>query len=109
MVNDVYAGDSDQTPGAAAAATRIDARIVVQADPDPDALARIAGIASLTNVAPVSASVVTTRRGQLTVVLEFSDITEAIADLVRRKLAQLTCVTRAECRPTTRSERRRGS
>lgn len=109
MANDVYAGDSDQRPGATPLAPRIDARITVEADPDPDALARIAGIASLTNVAPVAASLTTTRAGPLTVVLEFSDITEAIADLVRRKLAQLTCVTRADCRTIARSEQRPAS
>jgi hypothetical protein len=95
-VRDVYAGDDDQARASVDGVPRTDVLFVVEADPDPDALARIAGVVGLANQAPAGGRIVTGPSGRLTVSLEIADVPEATRDLIRRKLLQLTCVTAAD-------------
>lgn len=102
-MRDVYAGDDDQGRATTELAPRSDVLFVVQADADPDALARIAGVISLANLAPTSGSILTGPSGRLTVSLEVRGVAATAGDLIRRKLLQLTCVTAAEALAVSRS------
>ena len=106
MVSDVYAGDSDQPAAVAPTSVIVDARFRINADTDPTALARIAGILSLANTAPCEGSIATMPTGQLAIVLELRELPQPVPDLILRKLAQLTCVIGAECEVVERSATR---
>jgi acetolactate synthase regulatory subunit len=87
-VADVYAGDTAAAqrtlPGAVFA-------YEISADPEPDVLARVAGICNLANVAPRQVKLTRdTDEVRISVQLDF--ISDATADSIRRKLQQLTCV-----------------
>lgn len=93
---DVYTGDDDQGPTAANRAAPVHVLIVIEADPDPDALCRITGITSLGNCAPFAGQMTTMPDGNLAITLEFLAVSSSTLDLIRRKLAQLTCVTKVQ-------------
>ena len=88
-VADVYAGD--------AGAQRADDGVrtlflfVIEADPQPDVLLRVAMIFNLANVAPRSVRFQRQSEGNATIEIVMPVLGGAQADLLRRKLEQLTC------------------
>ena len=87
---DVYAGDT----------TALDAPtgrpahhclFVIEAECEPDVLARVAGIFNIANVAPQSANLVRRSPSVLTISVAI-EIGQTTAESIRRKLEQLTCV-----------------
>lgn len=101
-MRDVYAGDDDHSR-ARPDASLSDVLFIIEADPNPDVLGRIAGVVGLTNRAPVSGQMITGPSGRLSVTLEVQDVPQATQELVRRKLLQLTCVTAADAHVVHRS------
>jgi hypothetical protein len=92
MTADVYAGDDDLRGGARpTAATRFLFRI--ECDAEPDALGRICNQLNFANAAPWRLELVTAESGLL-VDVELRDIATELAEFIRRKLLQQTCVTR---------------
>ncbi len=87
-VADVYAAD---TATAVHATAGVVYAFDILADIEPDALARIAGVCVVANVAPRHMNLVRVA-DQIQVHIELCGITTATADSIRRKLAQLTCV-----------------
>ena len=96
-VSDVYAGDDDLRATGPDGPVTADVLFVLEADPDPDALARITAILALTNQPPAGASLMTTDSGNLLVSIEVRAVRLDASELIRRKLAQLTCVSSAKC------------
>ncbi len=92
---DVYAGDDALRGATPPSPASIRARFVVEADPDPDALPRIAALVAFANRAPCAGDLRVRADGGLVVTLEVDDAPAASAELIVRKLAQLTCVRRA--------------
>lgn len=72
----------------------------ITADADADGFARVASIFNLANTAP--RSVVLRRAEDDTVYMDVTigPLKEMIADMIRRKTGQLTCVTSVEMRST---------
>ena len=66
-------------------------RYEIEADADTDALVRITNQLNFANTAPWALMLATTGEC-LTVDVELRDITETLADYIRRKLLQQTCV-----------------
>jgi len=96
-VADVYAADTaqDRADGGADATCYV---YRLQADPDPDVLARVAGVCNLANVAPRRVALARAADQQLSIEIELEGISGATADSIRRKLLQLTCVTDVDLR-----------
>lgn len=90
-IADVYAGDVASTGASRASAAQVFA-YRVEADAEPDVLARIAGICNLANVAPRRVTLDRLDRVSVLVEIELDGISAATADSIRRKLLQLTCV-----------------
>ena len=91
-IADVYAGDLAQSRAAALDSAQVFA-YRIEADAEPDVLARIAGICNLANVAPRRVSLDRFERASVLVEIDLDGISIATADSIRRKLLQLTCVT----------------
>lgn len=87
-VADVYAADTATAVHAAAGSMFA---YDIRADVEPDALARIAGVCLVANVAPRHMNLAR-MAGEIQVHIELCAITAATADSIRRKLSQLTCV-----------------
>ena len=101
MTRDVYAGDEDLR---SAAPSHGDSRIlfIVTADPESDSLARISAIIAMTNLPPSSGSIATDSAGRLITTIEVRGCSSTTAELLRRKLQQLTCVIGAEFVPVAK-------
>ena len=91
-IADVYAGDLAQSGATAISVARVFA-YRIEADAEPDVLARIAGICNLANVAPRRVNLDRDERGVVIVEVDLDGISASTADSIRRKLLQLTCVT----------------
>jgi hypothetical protein len=93
---DVYAGDiAAVAPLTATGSTVFLFRIA--ADADADVFARVASVFNIGNVAPQRASLWQAAHGQvhISIAVELSSATTA--DLIRRKLEQLTCTLSVDC------------
>jgi len=88
-VADVYAGDT--TPADAETATTNVYVFTLEADAAPDVLVRVAGVFNLANVGPLSVSLRRTPSEQVNISVAIALTSAAKADMIRRKLAQLTC------------------
>jgi len=101
MTRDVYAGDEDLR---SAAPSHSDSTIlfIVIADPDSNSLARISAIIAMTNLPPSGGSIVTDSSGQLITTIEVRGCSSSTAELLKRKLEQLTCVIEAEFIPVAK-------
>jgi hypothetical protein len=89
---DVYAGDmanADRTDGCAAAAYMF----AVRAEAEPSAFARVANVFNIANVAPRSAQLRRELGGDLVIAVVIDLTGDSTAEMIRRKLEQLTCVT----------------
>jgi hypothetical protein len=95
LTADVYAGDI--TTIHLAADTRSTMYCFrVKADPEPDVLARVAGIFNIANAAPYRATLLRDSPDvvNMSVAIELSGA--IMADMIRRKLEQLICVISVE-------------
>ena len=90
-IADVYAGDIAQSGGPAISAAQVFA-FRIEADAEPDVLARIAGICNLANSPPRRVVLERTARGEVLMEIDLDGISSHTADSIRRKLLQLTCV-----------------
>jgi len=70
----------------------------ITADADPDVLSRVAGAFNFANKAPSAASLREHTANRVVIEVQMRDLSALIADLIRRKLLQLTCVADVELR-----------
>ncbi len=96
MVADVYAGDDNQAWDPADGTGISSVLFLIEADPDADALCRVANVISLTNRLPTAAKLVTTLTGRVVITIRLRAVTAEKTDCLLRKLNQLTCVVRAD-------------
>jgi len=89
---DVYANDDDSPPSDSTTSVLF----IVIADAEPDALARVASIARLGNIAPAAGSFVTRSDGTIMISMELHGLPRATIEYLRRKLEQLSTVHRAD-------------
>jgi hypothetical protein len=92
---DVYAGDMPNPDPSSECRENL-FLFAIEADAEPDVLARVANLFNLTNVAPLSAKLHRESFERVTIVVEMELISASTADLIRRKLAQLTCIISVE-------------
>jgi hypothetical protein len=102
---DVYLGDLSTASGSLPLV-----RVVfdVRADADPGALPRVAATLALGNVAPQRFDCAQVAPGQLLITAWLDGITEASAELILRKLQQLSIVIEATLSSEDRAARVRG-
>ena len=91
-IADVYAGDLAQSRASALDSAQAFA-YRIEADAEPDVLARIAGICNLANSPPRRVALERTAGGGVLMEIDLDGISSHTADSIRRKLLQLTCVT----------------
>jgi hypothetical protein len=96
MTADVYAGDDDLRAGRRRTAPTTRFRYRIEADADPDALGRICNQLSFANAPPWRLTLETAADGRVVVTAELRDIPETLAESIRRKLLQQTCVVAVE-------------
>lgn len=71
----------------------------ISADAQPDVLLRIAGVLNFANQAPWNLSMRVSGVEEVMIETALRDVTAVLADMIRRKLTQLTCVVSVEMRP----------
>jgi hypothetical protein len=88
---DVYADDIASV-GAPGGRSHAAYSFAVEADADPDAFARVAGVLTVSNLLP--RAVTLRREGQdlVSMAIKIGPLGHVMADMIRRKLLQLTCV-----------------
>jgi len=89
-VADVYAGDAGAQCRDEGVGTLF--LFVIEADPEPDVLARVAMIFNIANVAPRSVKFQRKSEGNVAMTVAIPLVGGVQADMIRRKLEQLTCV-----------------
>jgi phage-related baseplate assembly protein len=92
---DVYEGDTPSPDLSSEDATNV-FLFAIEAEAEPDVLARVANLFNLTNVAPLTANLRRESSERVTILVEMELISASTADLIRRKLAQLTCIISVE-------------
>lgn len=92
---DVYAGDM-AAPGLSSGPATIVYLYAIEADAEPDVLARVANLLNLANKVPLSASLQRKSFERVHIAVEMERISATTADMIRRKLMQLTCVIEVE-------------
>jgi hypothetical protein len=65
----------------------------IEADPEPDVLARVANLFLLGNMAPLNANLRRAPEGLVIISIEIGPMESNSAEMIRRKIAQLTCVS----------------
>jgi hypothetical protein len=90
-VADVYAADTALNTGVRAVVTGTFS-FSIEADADPDILSKVANQFNLANVPPSRASYARQAEGLAHIEVEMQGISATIADLIGRKLAQLSSV-----------------
>ena len=95
----VYAADDALRDGHGI--TRLHRRFeyTVTADPDPDVLSRVANQFNFSNTPPWRVQLARDEAGLVVLQIEMCDIAASVADSIRRKLLQLTCVVEVTLRP----------
>ena len=96
MTADVYAGDDDLRAGRRRSLPASRFRFRIEADAEADALGRICNQLSFANTPPWSLTLETAADGRLLVTAELRGIPDTLAESIRRKLLQQTCVVAAE-------------
>jgi hypothetical protein len=92
---DVYAGDTASHERSSEHATNV-FLFAIEAEAEPDVLARVANLFNLANVAPLSAHLHRESFEHVKILVEMELISASTAELIRRKLAQLTCIISVE-------------
>jgi hypothetical protein len=87
-VADVYAGDASVKPSGKADRLFV---FAIEADPEPDVFARTANIFNLANVAPWKVHFEHLPTGTIAMSVAISLRSDILADMIHRKLEQLTC------------------
>ena len=80
----------------AARARRDSFRYRIECDAEAEALVRVCNQLNFANAAPWRLELVTTDAAQLVIDVELRGIGDALAEFIRRKLLQQTCVTRVD-------------
>jgi hypothetical protein len=92
---DVYAGDTG-APDLSPNHWRTAFLFTIEADAEPDAWARIANLFNVANVAPLNATLHRPSPHRVHMSVRMGRINPTTADMIQRKLLQLTCVTSVE-------------
>lgn len=92
---DVYSGDTASHELSGEHSTNV-FLFAIEAEAEPDVLARVANLFNLANVAPLTANLYRESFERVNIVVEMELIRASTADLIRRKLAQLTCIISVE-------------
>jgi glycine cleavage system regulatory protein len=93
---DVYAGDIAALNGTAAASPSV-FLFHIEAESQPDVLARVANVFNIANVVPLRADLRRASPDQVIITVAIELPLPATADLIRRKLEQLTCTLIVDC------------
>ena len=96
MTADVYAGDDDLRAGRRPQVQTTRFRYRIEADADADVLGRISNQLNFANAAPWSLELATAADGRVVVNVELRGISDTLAEFIRRKLQQQTCVIAVE-------------
>jgi hypothetical protein len=89
---DLYSGSDNSHGNGPLSRVPCAFRFRVEADADPDVLARVANQLNIANMAPAMASLAMREDGTVLIQIEFNAITAALAESIHRKIEQLTCV-----------------
>jgi hypothetical protein len=89
VIADVYSGDVAKSDSHCSLGNFI---FLIEADADPDAFSRIAGVFNFTNKAIEAAKIERGDADTLTFEIEIMDIAPTLAESLHRKLSQLTAV-----------------
>jgi hypothetical protein len=68
----------------------------VEADAEPDVLGKVANLFNLANIAPLHAHLDRASQERVLISVDIGPINRATAEMICRKLAQLTCVNNVE-------------
>jgi hypothetical protein len=93
-VADVYAGDNSDLASTHGESERVFS-YAIEADADPDVLARVANLFNLANRAPKKVTLRTNAEAQVTILITIGPLVPANAEMICRKIRQLTCVIAA--------------
>ena len=96
MTADVYAGDDDLRNAGLLERASTRFRYRIECDAEAEALVRVCNQLNFANAAPWRLELVTTDAAQLVIDVELRGIGDALAEFIRRKLLQQTCVTRVD-------------
>ena len=88
---DVYSGDTAIVDPTIVRGTS-SFLFTMEADAEPDVLARVAALFSIANVAPHSANLSRESSNQVKISIGINLTSTITADMIRRKLEQLTCM-----------------
>jgi hypothetical protein len=91
---DVYAGDNTDLAEASAGTGRMFS-YAIEADAEPDVLGRIANLFNLTNRAPKYVTLRSDADAQVTIIMTIGPLDPTNAEMICRKIRQLTCVVAA--------------
>jgi hypothetical protein len=92
---DVYAGDTTNLVHSTEQSEAV-YQYAIEADAEPDVLARVANMFNLANVAPLSADLRRKPGEQVVILVVIGPMSGFTAGMICRKLAQLTCVNNVE-------------
>jgi hypothetical protein len=96
MVRDVYAADDASPAVAGHGPVRAQYRVLI--DLDPTGVSRVVHQFALSNLAPTEVHCVRVDADSIEVVALMEGLSVAVAEFIRRKLLQLTCVFEADCK-----------
>ena len=100
MVRDVYAGDDPMGKSTGSPSL---CQLSVLADPDPLVLCKVASHVALANVTPTRCFLEVTPDGDVRIEVDVWVASSHLADLMVRKLSQLTCVRETQAHFITES------
>lgn len=104
---DVYAGDTTSLDSSTSTDTSTSIFLFrIEADPEPDVLSRVASIFNIANEVPRRADLRRDSPDQVNICVEIELSRPETADMIRRKLQQLTCTIAAECVAVDSPEKR---
>ena len=92
MTKDVYAGDDSLSSNTERRIQRGAVRYVILGDAQPDLLLKVSSQLLLSNELPRKLTLIRQIADQATIEVEFIDIGSPLAESLRRKLSQLSCV-----------------
>jgi hypothetical protein len=95
VLADVYAGDTG-APDLPPEQARTVFWFTIEADAEPDVWARIANLFNAANVAPLNATLHRPSPQRVHLSVRMGRISATTADMIQRKLLQVTCVTSVE-------------
>jgi hypothetical protein len=94
-IADVYAGDTENRSYSGGPNEMVYS-YAIEADAEPDVLGRVANLFNLANIAPLSAHLNRGAREVVVISVDIGPINRTTAEMICRKLAQLTCVNNVE-------------